>query len=132
MNEARLAILIAAIERQEGFPIPGKLPTRLNNPGDLMFAHQRNATPHPVIGVDGKTRIYAAFPTLADGIAALRIQIGLDASAARHETLEQFIARYAPIRDGNDTSAYLAGVMRALGVEDRAQLLGTILEVVAT
>ena len=83
----RLEELIAAIERQEGFPKPGTLPTRLNNPGDLIWANQRGATPHAVTGADKKVRIFASFTTLALGILALKVQIAIDAQAKRHETL---------------------------------------------
>jgi hypothetical protein len=122
---APIDILIAAIEQREGFGIPGALPTRINNPGDLIFAHQHNAIPHAVAGKDGKTRIYAAFLTLADGLNALRIQICLNAS--RGDTLAQFIGRYAPASDGNDPTSYLAAVMRALGVTDATRKLQDII-----
>jgi hypothetical protein len=126
-QEIKLNILVAEIEKLEGFGRTGTIPTRCNNPGDLMYFFQAFATQYPVVGVDGKTRIYAKFDTLIHGLAALKRQIALDASAARHETLEQFINKYAPPSDGNNTSAYLAGVMRALGVTDKNTLLGEIL-----
>jgi hypothetical protein len=111
----KLEILIAAIERREGFGPPRNLPTRINNPGDLMYAGQANAKPHPVIGTDGKTRYYAAFDTVEHGRQAERNQIALDASAARHETLAGFIGKYAPPSE-NNTGTYLAAIMAALGV----------------
>lgn len=121
----KLDILIAAIERREGFGIPRTLPTRLNNPGDLIFAHQHLAMPYPVIGKDGKTRIYAQFPTLADGLAALRFQIHLNAS--RGDSLQTFIWHYAPASDGNDPMSYLASVMRALGETDAQRKLAEVI-----
>lgn len=127
---SQLDLLVAAIEKREGFGIPKTLPTRLNNPGDLMFAHQRKASPHPIVGEDGKVRVYAEFPTLADGLYALHTQIWLDAQ--RGETLAQFIAKYAPEADGNNTSSYLAGVMRALGVADPSLRLSEILDLPET
>jgi hypothetical protein len=111
----KLQILIEAIERREGFGPPSNLPTRLNNPGDLMYANQPHAKPYPVKGTDGKTRYYAAFDTLEHGTQALRNQITLDASTARHESIADFIGKYAPPSE-NNTGTYLAAVMLALGV----------------
>lgn len=117
MPPSKLDILISAIERREGFDPTGRsrdLPTRANNPGDLMFAGQLGASPYPVVGTDGKTRIYASFPTVAEGLAALRVQIYLNANRDG-DTLDRFIYRYAPASDQNDPGSYLAGVMTALG-----------------
>jgi hypothetical protein len=105
-----------AIARREGFHIPGSVPQRLNNPGDLMYAGQVKAEPHSIHGSDGKVRVYAEFPTVADGWAALETQIRLDAK--RGLTLQEFIRKYAPASDANDPASYLAFVMRALGLSD--------------
>lgn len=119
--------LANAVARREGYGAAGKpnIPTRLNNPGDLMFAHQTGAVPHPVVGVDGKTRVYAAFATPAAGFYALKAQIRLDAS--RGETLAQFVNRYAPASDGNDPASYLAYVMKAMGVSDSSVTLASVI-----
>jgi hypothetical protein len=70
--------LAEAIARYEGFYVPGSVPQRLNSPGDLIFARQPGAKPHPITGRDGKVRTYAEFPTSDAGWEALRRQIRLD------------------------------------------------------
>jgi hypothetical protein len=122
---SKLVSLAIAIGRREGFGIAGDIPTRLNNPGDLMFARQKNAAPAAITGRDGKVRIYASFKTLADGWAALYAQIRLD--AGRGKTLEEFIDKYAPGSDDNDPASYLAFVMRQIGCQDKTTKLSTLI-----
>jgi hypothetical protein len=122
---SKLSILMDAITHLEGGDRPGTLPTRLNNPGDLMFARQAGAIAHPVKGADGKTRVFAEFPTLEAGRRALAKQIGLNAS--RGDTLAQFIGHYAPASDGNNESAYLRGVMKSLGETNPNRKLADVL-----
>lgn len=55
-----LAMFIAV---KEGFYKPNSLPARLHNPGSLVYARQRAATPGE--------RGFARFPTDRDGWAAL-------------------------------------------------------------
>lgn len=121
----QLSVLMDAIATMEGFKVPNSIPIRLNNPGDLMFAHQHNAIPHPIAGKDGKTRIYAQFPTVADGFAALKNQIKLDMD--RGKTIAQFISGYAPVGDGNNPSSYIRYVMLRLHITDSTLTLTTIL-----
>ncbi len=119
-------VLAKAIARQEGFGLPGRnIPTRMNNPGDLMFAHQVGATPNPVTGADGKIRVYASFVTPDAGFTALKNQIRLD--AGRGLTLAQFIRKYAPASDGNDPNSYLAYVQRAMGEQNPARPLAELI-----
>lgn len=108
--------LMLAIAQQEGYGRTGKVPTRLNNPGDLMFAHQANAKPHAITGADGKVRTYAEFAKIEDGFAALRRQIYLDRE--RGLTLAEFVRKYAPASDGNNPSAYMKFLMGELGVDN--------------
>jgi hypothetical protein len=112
-NLGKLAIAIAL---REGDDRPGTVPERLNNPGDLMYVRQVGAKPHPIVGKDGKTRVYAEFPTALAGWVALFEQIRLD--AARGKTLEEFIGKYAPASDNNDPTSYLSFVMRQLGCQN--------------
>ena len=116
--------LAGAIAEMEGFYKPRSVPQRLNNPGDLMFAHQRKAVPHSIVGSDNKVRIYAEFPTIEDGWEALYRQIRLDAS--RGLTISQFIHKYAPADDGNNPRSYTAYVCRRLGV-GKDSLLSSLL-----
>jgi hypothetical protein len=114
-----------AIAHEEGADRVGTVPQRLNNPGDLVYAHQPNAKPHPITGKDGKVRIYAEFDTPEHGWDALERQIRLDAS--RGLTLAEFVRKYAPASDANNPTSYLAGVMRAIGVTDAKIRLSAII-----
>ena len=60
-----------------------------NNPGNLIYAGQRGARPAPVVGPDGKTRIFAAWATPAEGEAAL--ERDLQAKAKLGFSLERTI-----------------------------------------
>jgi hypothetical protein len=121
----KLKLLMDAIAKREGFGHVGNVPTRMNNPGDLMFANQRYAVPRAVVGRDGKTRIYAQFPSPEDGFFGLEEQIKLD--AGRGKTLAQFIAKYAPASDANGTGSYLNFVITALGEKDGSRKLADII-----
>ena len=84
---------------------------RNNNPGNLNYAGQPGA--HLETGVSEPR--FAAFPTMADGIRALRDQLlryaerGLTAVAS-------IISVYAPPTE-NVTSAYIASLCRHMGVQ---------------
>lgn len=113
----------ATIQKVEGW-FPGSSSYRLNNPGNLMYAGQPGATPHPLTGSDGKVRVFAEFDTLANGQAALDRQIALDAS--RGLTIAQFTAKYAPAQDSNDPASYAAAIARDahLSVNDPLSMAG--------
>lgn len=102
--------LVYAIAVQEGFFTVGTLPNRLNNPGDLEFAGQLNATAHPV---PGRTTPYAEFISAQAGITALYRQVWV--FVALGITLRQLITRWAPPNE-NDTQAYLRNVIRLSGI----------------
>jgi len=84
----------------------GTLGARNNNPGNLRFANQIGATQ----GAGG----FAAFGSVAEGLAALESQLTLD-GGTRGMTLAQMIAKYAPPGE-NNTSAYIADVSRRTGI----------------
>ena len=65
-NASKLALAIA---HQEGYFIPGSLPNRNNNPGDLRHAHGEN---HP-----GNPDAVGDYPTATLGWDALQRQLGL-------------------------------------------------------
>lgn len=93
--------LAQAIAREEGFGIPGTLPTRNNNPGDLRHAPDET---HPADAPDS----VGAFPDPADGWAMLERQLQLYAS--RGQTVQVMIEdNYAPPTE-NDSAQYLANV----------------------
>ena len=72
----------------------------INNPGNLRFANQTEAT-----GKDD--RGFAIFPNAEEGWDALYRQIELD--KGRDLTLDKFINKYAPPSE-NDTTAYLKNI----------------------
>lgn len=77
---------------------------RNNNPGNLLFAGQKNA-----IGKDDKG--FAVFKTIDDGWNALYRQIELDKQ--RDLTIEGFITKYAPSSE-NDTANYIEYMVQQL------------------
>ena len=100
----RLAQLIA---RQEGFGIPGAIPTTHNNPGDLRHSpHSSHAGEDP--------NAIGEIDTVADGWADLERQLQIYAREGL--TLQQMVELYAPPSDGNETSVYLQNVCAGLGL----------------
>lgn len=98
--------LASAIATAEGYfaADPNVIPRRLNNPGDLKFAGQLNATKDETG--------FARFSSPQAGIVGLYRQIL--ASMARGISLRQLITGWAPPNE-NDTSNYLAETIRRLG-----------------
>ncbi|MFN7996947.1 MAG: hypothetical protein U0Q18_25255 [Bryobacteraceae bacterium] len=101
-----------AIAQQEGYGAsPSNLPTRLNNPGDLIYAGQPGAT-RDASG-------FARFATAEAGWAALDAQLALDAS--RGLTLSQEISKWAPPTQ-NNTAAYLSNISSWTGADPTSSL----------
>ena len=96
-----------------------KLPRgiRNNNPGNLDYVGQPGA--HLETGVPCPR--FAAFPTMADGIRALRDQL-LRYAAHGMDTIAAIIDVYAPPIE-NATSAYIAVLCHQVGVQP-----GTVLD----
>lgn len=101
---SKLARLIA---QEEGFGIPGAIPTRNNNPGDLR--HSPHSC-HP-----GDPSAIGKIATPEEGWADLERQLRL--FAERGLTLRQAIEIFAPPEE-NDTERYLTFVCNGLGVND--------------
>jgi hypothetical protein len=101
---SKLAHLIA---QREGFGIPGAIPTRDNNPGDLRHS------PHASHAGEGSNAI-GIIDTLADGWADLERQLQL--YAKRGLTLRDMIINYYAPANENDSEAYLQFVCAGLGV----------------
>jgi hypothetical protein len=99
---SKLAHLIA---KEEGFGIPGALPTRNNNPGDLRHSPHSFHT--------GDPNAIGQIDTVADGWADLERQLAL--YAERGMTLQQAIYEFAPPTE-NDSARYLAYVCAGLGL----------------
>lgn len=101
---SKLAHLIA---QEEGYGIPGSLPTRDNNPGDLRHS------PHSFHL--GDPNAIGQIDTPEDGWADLERQLQLFAD--RGMTLRAAIYEFAPPTE-NDSERYLAFVCKGLGVPD--------------
>lgn len=98
---------LEAIAKYEGFGVPGAIPTRDNNPGDVCAGGF--ATRHGADGVDVRNPRFAHFPDAATGFAAMRAlflahYVGL--------TVRDALMRYAPPAE-NNTAAYINFVCRA-------------------
>ncbi len=96
----------------------GQLPRgiRNNNPGNLDYVGQPGA--HLETGV-AEPR-FAAFPTMADGIRALRDQL-LRYAERGLTTVASIISVYAPPTE-NATSAYIGSLCRHMGVQPQTVL----------
>lgn len=101
----RLAELIS---NEEGFGIPGAVPTRDHNPGDLRHS------PHSSHAGEGSNDI-GEIDNDADGWADLERQLQL--YAERGLTLRQVIGEYAPPEE-NNTDRYLSYICQGLGGVD--------------
>ena len=89
---------------------------RNNNPGNLRY-YSRYAGPGGVLegAIPGPEGSFAQFPTPEMGMLAMQKQLQLD-TQSRGMTLDQFISKYAPPGDNNDTGAYVANMSRSLGI----------------
>lgn len=97
---SKLAHLIA---QEEGFDVPGSLPARDHNPGDLRHS------PHSFH--DGDPNAIGQIDDDADGWADLERQLQL--YAERGLTLEESIYEFAPPSE-NNSAEYLAYVCSGL------------------
>jgi hypothetical protein len=98
----KLALLIA---QEEGFDVPGSVPNRDNNPGDLRHSPHSFHNPGDPDGI-------GIIDSPADGWADLERQLQLFAD--RGLTLSQAIYEFAPPSE-NDSAQYLAYVVSGLG-----------------
>ena len=100
-----MSLLAQLIAKEEGYGIPGALPTRQNNPGDLRHS------PHSTHTGEGPDAI-GQIDTVADGWADLERQLEL--YAMRGLTVGQAIAEFAPDSE-NNTGQYLDYICNGLG-----------------
>lgn len=85
---------------------------RNNNPGNLLYAGQPNATPCDYRG-------FACFPSPEIGFRALVMQIDLDQT--RDLTIEEFIHKYSPPHE-NDTVHLIREASRKLDVDKNTNI----------
>lgn len=108
--------LAVAIATEEGFFIPGSVPNRDHNPGDLRHS------PHSFHTASAPDAI-GQIDNDVDGWSDLNIQ--LEEYAARGDTIEQMIYHYAPVSE-NNSAGYLAYVCNACACNP-TDLVSTIL-----
>jgi hypothetical protein len=109
MIPPRIAELIA---KEEGYGIPGAIPTTHDNPGDLRHS------PHSFHAVDAPNAI-GEIDTPADGWYDLVHE--LDLYATRGMTIAQAIYEWAPPNE-NNTAAYLSYIVNGLGCSPDTEL----------
>ncbi len=105
---SKLARLIA---QEEGFNVPGSLPNRDNNPGDLRHS------PHSFHS--GDPNAIGQIDTPEDGWADLERQLQL--FAKRGLTLQEAIYEFAPPTE-NDSQQYLDFICNGLGLPPTASV----------
>lgn len=115
-----LAVLIA---QQEGFGVPGAIPTVRNNPGDLRHS------PHSAHPADDPNGI-GTIDTVEHGWEDLERQLKLNAS--RGMNLQQCIFTWAPQSDGNDPGAYLRNVIDGFAARGHTAMGGDSLDFILT
>lgn len=115
--KTKLAQLIA---KNEGWGVPGSVPTTHNNPGDLRHGpHETHPKgPNDIGWVD----------TLDHGWEDLERQLQL--YAKRGMTLREVAYTYAPPSDNNPTEAYLQSLCKGSGCSDKT-LVAEVLKIPA-
>jgi len=98
---------VQAIARQEGFGVPGAIPTRDDNPGDIIWS--RFAQAEGAIQ-DGR---FAKWTTVQEGFDAERTLLVDDYLGL---TVRQALNKWAPASDGNNVSAYETNVCAWTGM----------------
>jgi hypothetical protein len=98
--------LAQAIALEEGIDVPGSVPNRDNNPGDLRHSPHSFHTPSDPNAI-------GQIPTRAQGWEDLETQ--LERYAQRGLTLQEAIYDFAPPNE-NNSAGYLAFVCKELGV----------------
>src|SRR5580658_282934 len=98
--------LAQAIAKEEGIDVPGSVPNRDNNPGDLRHSPHSFHTPSDPNAI-------GQIPTRAEGWEDLERQLTL--FAQRNLTLQEAIYEFAPPTE-NNSAGYLAFVCNELGV----------------
>jgi hypothetical protein len=116
-----MTLLAQLIAKEEGYGIPGAIPTTHDNPGDLRHSpHSAHiaASPDAIGQID----------SVADGWADLERQLEL--YAERGLTLAQGIYEFAPPEE-NDSAGYLAYICQGLGCTVQAAQTITMTDALA-
>ena len=112
-------------------PVPGKnipgesslggqskeppLSVRNNNPGNLKWNPKFTKKGYVLEGATEGEKGFAKFPTPEAGMAAMKKQIYID-TQNKGMTLSEFINKYAPSSDRNDTDLYIRQMAASLGI----------------
>jgi hypothetical protein len=106
---SKIQALAQAIATAEGFGVPGAVPTRANNPGDLVFGDQG----YGVANSEGVT----IYPDVASGFGALYYELNLIFTGqSKVYTLDMTFAKMAQLWTGGDQSgAWAANVVSVVG-----------------
>lgn len=106
-----MTLLARLIAKEEGFGIPGAIPTTHNNPGDLRHSpHSEHATDSP--------NSIGQIDSIEDGWEDLERQLRLYAD--RGLTLRDMIINYYAPEGENDSERYLAFICQGLNLPDIA------------
>jgi hypothetical protein len=115
---------VSALSTEEGWFDLSSLARKLNNPTNLEFKCQFNAVRGPQ-RADGS--YWAKFPSPQAGItAAYRDAL---AKFALRLTLRDYVNMQAPAKDHNDVDAYVASMVKRVGIPDDATPLWNYLEI---
>ena len=102
-------LIVCAIATQEGDFLPGSIPAKQNNPGDLRYAGQIGARrPDGFVGPVRAIEPVAVFDTLEHGVIALFRQVWLQ--VAMGQTVRQIIFQFAPPNE-NNTGKYVSNLL---------------------
>ncbi len=93
------------------------IPTRSNNPGNLMYAGQPNSIPGVPRPGGGN---FALFANPEAGAAALERQVAKN-TQDRGQNIKQMMAKYAP-KNENNTSKYVKNLSKDLGISPTAKV----------
>ena len=93
------------------------IPTRSNNPGNLMYAGQPNAIPGVPRANGGN---FALFANPQAGVEALERQVAKN-TQERGQSIKQMMAKYAP-KSENNTAKYVKNLSKDLGISPTAKV----------
>lgn len=122
----------AVMEDEYGNPYraEGSRPWRNNNPGNVSAATGQFAERRGMVGKDDKK--FAAFPTQAAGLQAMRDLLFRPKSEYLGMDTDSLVERYAPAKGGNDVQRYQrflrekvgdTGTLQSLSPEKREVLM---------
>lgn len=110
----RLAQLIS---QEEGFNVPGSIPSRQHNPGDLRHGPGAHHAPSTLDGI-------GTYTSDTSGWSDLERQLSLD--AARGMDIRTFVTAYAPSVE-NNSSQYLDYICTGLSLGPDVSLATALL-----